>query len=652
MPFAVSPQFQFSKNFAKFAPLKNGGFMAFYDVLIPASSPEARDTSAIFSQILDANGASVGAPVLQESVSDNPWAVSSVQMQDILSLPNGNVVLVVKGGENGTYFFATVRDEFGNRVASSEGLLRYQNNGDLKLLDAAVLPDGRLAHVTVANETSFETFPRSLEFGIESLNGSSVDAVPKVLEKAPETFPSAQVTNTKNGGILVVWEKALPNGALELSARTYDAAGHLDAVFTVNKNALFKLGTTLSSATGLNNGNVAVGWNAESSNSTIGTDAQFRIFNDKGVAITGEITLHQVNQGTQGNQRFLEMVDLRDGRLAVLWSEITGAKTFMQLIDYGGKLLGDSVEVVTADGQHIGPAYDLQLVFRNGNPQLIVGEDGKLFLNMTSENAGTFANTVVEFDTRKFVGTSQNDMWFGGDTNEILQGNDGDDFLIGGLGADVLDGGQGRDTASYYRDGAVRVDLSGYFANTGAARGDTFIEIENLFGSNKGADSLYGNRLDNTLSGGGGNDLLYGRGGADVLRGGSGKDQLSGGDGNDLFVYHNLTELGGDAVLDFTSGDKFVFLQSGFPVQSRYGNIRSSPEFGPVKEGYFHSGTTNLAADTNDFLVFRTTDGTLWFDPDGSRSASPILIADLANSYQLTSNDIFTVRALEDIAFL
>jgi Ca2+-binding RTX toxin-like protein len=647
MPFAVSPQFQFSKEFAKFTPLQNGGYLAAYVVSIPAGPPLPPDllpepeSTAIMVQVLDDDGELVGDPVQVERLYEYRLSVL-----DLLSLPNGNVFLIAREPINGTAVFSYVLDEVGSMITNLRDYLRFQGAGDLKLLDAAVLTDGRVAHVSVANEHADVIFPRPLELGVFRPIGSAGISIKKELEKAPETV------NTKNGGVIVVWEKALANGGLELSAQTYDATGKLGAAFTVNKSVLLTIGTTLSSAAGLNNGNVAVGWNALNSNSAFGEDARFRVFNDKGIAVTGEITLHQVNQGAQGDQRLLEMVDLRDGRLAVLWCEISAAKTYMQLFDYSGTQMGEAFEVTTAAGQSIGPEITTSPFFGDSNPQVMVREDGKVLLNMTVGSANSFTNVLVELDSRKFVGTTQNDMWFGGNKNELLQGNDGDDFLIGGLGADILDGGQGTDTASYYRDAGVRVDLSRYFANTGAATGDTFIEIENLFGSNKGADRLYGNRLDNTLSGGGGNDMLYGRGGADVLRGGSGKDQLSGGDGNDLFVYHNLTELGGDAVLDFTSGDKFVFLQSGFPVQSRYGDIRSNPEFGPVKAGYFHSGTTNLAADTNDFLIFRTTDGTLWFDPDGSRSASPTLIADLANNYQLTSNDIFTVRVLEDIAFL
>ena len=52
-------------------------------------------------------------------------------------------------------------------------------------------------------------------------------------------------------------------------------------------------------------------------------------------------------------------------------------------------------------------------------------------------------------------------------------------------------------------------------ANTGAAAGDTYANIENLTGSNF-ADNLFGNANGNILEGRGGADRLDGGGGADT----------------------------------------------------------------------------------------------------------------------------------------
>ena len=95
-------------------------------------------------------------------------------------------------------------------------------------------------------------------------------------------------------------------------------------------------------------------------------------------------------------------------------------------------------------------------------------------------------------------------------------------------------GGAGIDRAQYSNSPTgLTVDLQAPANNTGIAIGNTYISVENLYGSNF-ADSLRGNTGANTISGGIGNDILYGRDGNDTLTGGDGNDVLLGGAGADV----------------------------------------------------------------------------------------------------------------------
>ncbi|MBU2867848.1 calcium-binding protein, partial [Pacificibacter marinus] len=142
----------------------------------------------------------------------------------------------------------------------------------------------------------------------------------------------------------------------------------------------------------------------------------------------------------------------------------------------------------------------------------------------------------------ELYGTAQSDILLGGNASDIihgyshadtLMGGVGDDVLIGGDGADILDGGDGTDLAQYTDATAgITADLQYSYANTGIAAGDTYISIENLYGSSF-ADSLRGDAGNNTISGHDGNDLIYGRAGDDILYGMNGNDVLLGGDGAD-----------------------------------------------------------------------------------------------------------------------
>lgn len=122
------------------------------------------------------------------------------------------------------------------------------------------------------------------------------------------------------------------------------------------------------------------------------------------------------------------------------------------------------------------------------------------------------------------TGSTIADQLRGGAGDDDLEGNAGNDLLDGGAGADLIDGGDGRDTASYASaSAAVLADLTNETANRGDARGDIYLGIEVLEGSNF-ADSLFGANASDTLLGGRGNDVLDGRKGADLMRGGRDDD--------------------------------------------------------------------------------------------------------------------------------
>ncbi|AUQ71375.1 M10 family metallopeptidase C-terminal domain-containing protein [Phaeobacter inhibens] len=136
-----------------------------------------------------------------------------------------------------------------------------------------------------------------------------------------------------------------------------------------------------------------------------------------------------------------------------------------------------------------------------------------------------------------FNGGGGDDTLDGGNDGDMLYGEDGDDVLIGGSGQDYLDGGAGVDTVVYTASSVgVTVDLENGTARGGDADGpvqivgrgttirhDIIVDVENAVGSLHD-DHLIGSDGENTLSGGAGDDVLSGGGGADLLDGGAGSD--------------------------------------------------------------------------------------------------------------------------------
>ncbi|MBT9311099.1 beta strand repeat-containing protein [Leptothoe kymatousa] len=157
---------------------------------------------------------------------------------------------------------------------------------------------------------------------------------------------------------------------------------------------------------------------------------------------------------------------------------------------------------------------------------------------------GTGADTLTGSAAGELIqGLGDRDVLFGLGGDDTLEGGTGIDRLIGGTGADTIIGGPSNDIAEYNEsDAGVVIDLTQGTGFGGHAEGDTFIDVENLKGSNFD-DQLIGNARRNVLFGLDGNDTLSGEAGADALIGGAGADTLDGGAGNDLALY-NASDAG------------------------------------------------------------------------------------------------------------
>ena len=117
--------------------------------------------------------------------------------------------------------------------------------------------------------------------------------------------------------------------------------------------------------------------------------------------------------------------------------------------------------------------------------------------------------------------------------------------------------------------GGLTVSLQNEALNTGIAAGDTFLHVENLYGSNYN-DILYGNGNDNRIDGRQGDDILFGGFDNDFLIGGLGDDRLDGGTGNDILVGQAGADIyvfgaghGADRIITFAQGEDLIEFTSG-----------------------------------------------------------------------------------------
>lgn len=181
------------------------------------------------------------------------------------------------------------------------------------------------------------------------------------------------------------------------------------------------------------------------------------------------------------------------------------------------------------DADMIGMPFDDIRLYSYQSSDILSGQGGR--------GTGSPLATAKYFGLKGFDGDdrlSGSDIPNGDDIegeegNDTIEGGAGDDRLHGWRGDDTLTGGPGADTILFTGGAAAKatVDLGETGPqDTGEGR-DTISEIENVVGTDGGADTLTGTAGPNVLDGRGGDDTLEGRGGADDLRGGTGNDATS-----------------------------------------------------------------------------------------------------------------------------
>jgi Ca2+-binding RTX toxin-like protein len=226
-----------------------------------------------------------------------------------------------------------------------------------------------------------------------------------------------------------------------------------------------------------------------------------------------------------------------------------------------------------------------------------------------------------EADDDYLHGGSGNDLVYGGAGEDIVAGGSGDDQLWGGADADLYGGGSGLDYARYddANWGNLTLRLDNSTLNAGAAAiGDTYSGIEGLVGG-LGNDVILGNAAANFLFGGGGADYIDGLAGSDYLNGGAGADR-----------FRFSTTLGSsnvDTVAGFVHGTDDLLL-----LQSLFSAIGTTLDTSELKFG-------TAAADANDFIIYNSVTGQLFYDANGNGAGGQTLFATVTAGTVLDTTD-------------
>ncbi|HEX6733744.1 MAG TPA: calcium-binding protein, partial [Azonexus sp.] len=198
-----------------------------------------------------------------------------------------------------------------------------------------------------------------------------------------------------------------------------------------------------------------------------------------------------------------------------------------------------------------------------------------------------------------------------GSDSLVLRLRDGLDYTFAGL-ATTLVLGANLDLLDARQTGSLALNLSG----------------------NALANTLFGNDAANTLDGLAGADRLVGGDGNDKLLGGTGNDSLTGGEGNDIFRFDTPLSASTniDTIQDFVQQEDIIQLENSIFAKLSAAGILSANNFA--------SGDGIVAADTNDYILYDTSNGGLYYDIDGNGAAAAVQFATLLGQPALLASDL------------
>jgi Ca2+-binding RTX toxin-like protein len=506
---------------------------------------------------------------------------------------------------------------------------------------------------------------------------------------ASDQFEPA-VTALADGGFVVAWSSFGQDGSSwGVYAQRYNVQGQaMGGEFRVNTTTIEQ--QSQPTVTALADGGWVVVWRSDNQDGS-GYGVYAQRYNAGGQAVGGEV---QVNMFTTSDQFQPTVTALADGGFVVAWSSFgqdgPGFGIYARRYDAQGQAMGGEFPVNThtansqfeptvtalADGGFVvawsslgqdGPGSGVyaQRYDASGAPVglTVTGTEGpdRLFVGahsfLTVDGAG--GNDVL-------TGGSGADLLVGGAGADTLIGGPGDDYLDGGSGADTLTGGNGSDTyvVDHAGDKIVETGVGGTDTVYASLSFTLGANLEDLILTDRpGEDQDFtgiGNTSGNLIQGNSGNNLLDGRGGSDLLRGGAGNDRLFGGAGHDVLDGGTGDDqlwggTGHDRLTGGAGNDQFVFyaplaaatnvdeltdFQPGADRLVLSRAIFSALPLGSLQVGALRSGAGVTSASSAEHrLLYNTTTGDLFYDPDGTGAAAPIHFATLTTKPALTAAD-------------
>lgn len=257
---------------------------------------------------------------------------------------------------------------------------------------------------------------------------------------------------------------------------------------------------------------------------------------------------------------------------------------------------------------------------------------GAVDVNLATGKSSGAAGIDTIANIESVIGSAFNDKLTGNAGMNMLIGGYGDDQLNGGAGMDIMVGGDGNDI--YYVDDQFDLitELGTGIANGGTDTVYTTVNytlnanVEILRLSSTANINGTGNALDNGI---------VGNAGANVLNGMAGYDTLTGGAGKDTFVFNTALVRNVDTISDFSAVDDTIQLENAI--------FTKLTATGALSAANFVANMAGTAVDANDYIVYDSDSGALYYDADGNGAGVAVKFAVLTGHPAITAADFYVV---------
>lgn len=375
-------------------------------------------------------------------------AGSSVSSSTSTVLPNGNILVVWQGTEDGdTRIRAQIFDADGNPVGE-QILVDADTTTNPEGPTVTVLADGS----AVISWIQVDGSAYGVNARVISADGEAVSDVLQVNTTTLGNQSMPSVTALDNGGFVVTYQSGSASSTTTIHddgsqagvrAQIYDAEGNpVGGEFLVNE--VTAGAQTDPSVTAVEGGFVVV-YGSNDADGTSGLRA--RLFADDGTPLGGEF---EVTGDTAGEAIAPEVVAKPDGGFLVVWQTLDdpdlGTTTLMaRLFDADGNPTGDAVDIGGLEGVYhesaslvalpeggyvlVYNAYDSdwassqvygQLIDADGNPvgeTVVVGESDGNYLTQARVALAADGSLVVSWQIDGTITVKMMDVWEAGEAN-------------------------------------------------------------------------------------------------------------------------------------------------------------------------------------------------------------------------------------------